>query len=158
MSTADRKLMVVTSKSTVRNHVNDVGHLTLMLCTCADGTQVKPLFIWPTEAKSVQVSHSALSGEIAEVWSEKGYMTSEIFEQWIMHFIEAINGTMIILVLFVNFNTYLLEIIIEKRRNSDGVSRTVLLIIDGHQSRLNSRALLTACCNNIVVLCLPSHI
>ena len=45
-----------------------------------------------------------------------------------------------------------------KRMESGGEHRPALLLVDGHKSRHNSQVLLDALCNNVIILCLPSHL
>ena len=95
---------------------------------------LKPFFIFPGSDISC-IPSGSFEKDVYTSFNTSAYMDEDQFQQWLSYFIKDIAD----------------------RRTRYGVVNTILLIIDGHSSRLNPSTVLTAACNDIVLFCLPSH-
>ena len=89
---AGLSLPVVTARKTVRTPAEQVEHVSLMLCTCADGTLLPPTFIWKEQGKTITPITPCLHEPAFEGFSDSGYMTTELFGSWLLHFCTKVNG------------------------------------------------------------------
>ena len=121
----------------MRRNTVGPGHLTLMMTSAADGSLLPTTFIHPGERGEItQIPIEAFpreSEEFSHAVQPSAYVDEEIFQSWLLRFILAI----------------------DKRREK---GEDVLLILDGHSSRLNVITLLTAAKHRVHILCLPSHL
>jgi hypothetical protein len=111
-------------------------HLTAVCVISATGTAFKPFVILPHLKCTKKLSESATDAHFAT--SQTGWMNRSLFTAWVIRFCAELS-------------LHCLTLPDEIRNES------VLLILDGHASRLNLKALtiLDAC--DVDVLCLPSH-
>ena len=87
------KVSQVTSRRAIRTAPVNLGHFTMMLMTCADGSQMIPMFIWSEESCTSQISTSTIQDEVIEQWSPNGYMTRELFQTWFTQFRRVLECT-----------------------------------------------------------------
>lgn len=104
--------------------------VTVELCFSASGQYIPPLLIFPRQRMKAELMDGAPPGAISAC-HKSGWMQSEIFVQWLKHFISHVRPT-----------------------NED----PVLLLLDGHASHTkNLEAITLARENNVVMLCFPPH-
>lgn len=104
-------------------------HITVVCCTNPLGSYIPPAFIFPRKNWKVELLEGAPTGSVGFP-QESGWMTGEIFQQWMKHF--------------------------EKYSNPSKDS-PVLLILDGHVSHKSWGVLNYAKQHGIILLCLPAH-
>lgn len=131
---ASRTIHLFTSRAVIRRNLVGDGHLTVLFTTNADGQIFKPFFIFPGTDLSC-IPSGSFQNDVYTSFNTSAYMDEEQFQQWLSCFIN--------------------EIASERLQN--GILKPILLIVDGHSSRLNPTTVLTAACHNIILLCLPSH-
>lgn len=102
---------------------------TIVSCCNASGRYVPPLIIFKGIRENPLLIRSAPAGTIVKL-SKTGWITSDIFYEWMKH-----------------FNVH-------RQKTPDGAT---LLILDGHISHLAIDTLKYAEQNKIVMVCLPSH-
>jgi hypothetical protein len=75
----------------VRRPMVNTGPFTLVLCSCANGSQMTPTFIWQSselnEVATVTSEHDAF-----EAATSTGYITTELFAEWFRKFVERVIG------------------------------------------------------------------
>ncbi|XP_031328936.1 uncharacterized protein LOC116159965 [Photinus pyralis] len=104
--------------------------ITAELCFSAAGNYVPPLLIFPRQRMKPELLDGAPPGTIAACHSS-GWMQSEIFVQWLRHFINHTKPT---------------------------ENDPVLLLLDGHASHTkNLEAIKLARESHVVLLCFPPH-
>lgn len=101
---------------------------TILACTSASGYVLPPLMIFPRKRAVPDKFKNGAVPNTLFANSSNGWITSEIYLQWLHFFCENIPPI-----------------------------RPVLLIVDGHSSHLSIEAIEFAKANSIHVLCLPSH-
>jgi len=128
-------------KKTISRRVSDYSiSATLMVCGSARGELMPPLFIFPGVYQLPGLLKDAPEGSMQTV-QESGWMTQEIFYEWIQKFIAFVAGKR---------GT-------EEDENGNMVPRKVLLVTDGHNSRISLKAALLARDNGVIILILPPH-
>ena len=127
----DAHVQIATSRKNIRIEIGELEHLTLLLTTNASGECLTPYFLFPAGISTVPTS--TIEGEDPLI-STKGdaYMDQELFKQFLSYFIDIAHA-----------------------RNP---GRPNLLILDGHNSRLDENTLTSAAVQGIHILCLPSHL
>ena len=100
---------------------------TLLCCVSASGQALPPFMIFPRKRMSDKLKVGSLPGNFFSC-SDNGWVTHELYLEWFRFFLANIPPT-----------------------------RPVLLIEDGHSSHISMEVIELARCNNIHVLCLPSH-
>ena len=127
----DAHIRVATSRQNIRIEIGNVDHLTLLLTTNAHGECLTPYFLFPAGVSTVPTS--IIEGEDPLI-SSKGevYMDQELFKQWLSYFIDAAH------------------------QQNPGCHN--LLLLDGHNSRLDENTIASAAVQGIHILCLPSHL
>lgn len=103
--------------------------ITLCGAINADGNSVPPLLIFPRKYFKEHMLKGAPNGSIGAA-SPSGWISSEIFVQWMKHFISYTHPT---------------------------ENMPVLLIMDNHNSHVSLEAIKLAKENNVVLLTLPPH-
>lgn len=106
------------------------ANTTFVCCMNGIGSFVPPMIIYKRGKMHPSLGRNAPVNSIISV-SESGYINSELFVQWLQHFIDHVRPT---------------------------ADRKVLLILDGHTSHsLNLKAITLARENYITLLQLPAH-
>jgi hypothetical protein len=104
--------------------------VTVEICFSAAGHYIPPLFVFPRVRMKPELMDRAPPGSVG-VPHASGWMQSDIFTQWLKHFITHTTPT---------------------------ATRPVLLILDGHKTHTaNLDVINLARENNITILCLPPH-
>ena len=104
-------------------------HLTVVCCMNAMGTFVPPAFIFPRKRMKNELMDNAPMGSKAYC-QLNGWMCSEIFVQWLEHFVHYTKAS--------NENK-------------------VLLLLDGHSSHKSLEVLQYAKDNGVILFCFPAH-
>lgn len=109
-------------------------HITLLLCICADWTFLKPMLIW----NLLNIPNDLMEYKNYFIWKyqESGWMTKELFSDWIDYFIECVNN---------------------KRKELCLNDERAVLVADGHLSRKNSQIIKKLNDNHIDLLILPPN-
>ena len=102
---------------------------TLMVAVSADGEKMPPFFIFQGKYLLSGLLQHAPAGSLSAV-QESGWMTQELFTEWLKRFVS-----------FVRSKT----------------KRQVLLVVDGHKSRVNLTTALFAKENGVDLLLIPPH-
>lgn len=105
------------------------AHVTLVACMGSLGQFVPPALIFPRKNYKAELFDGAPPGTL-EMCHDTGYMVSELFGQWMDHFIKYVKPSR---------------------------EQKVILIVDGHASHKSLDALMKAKENGVVILCLPPH-
>ena len=124
----------LSTSATVRKNLVGDGHLTALICANAAGSVLTPFFIFPGEDIACLPGGSLENAYMA--YNKSAYMDKELFQQWLSLMVSDIR---------------------ESRTDEEGNVRPALLLFDGHSSHLNSTTLMTAACQKLDILCLPSH-
>ena len=127
-------LKSVTTRQCVRVNLTH-DHITTLVTSNATGVQLQPYLIFPGLSTS-DIPNVIFENE--EVWanfSPSGWMDTERFQIWMLKFIMEV-----------------------KNRKDEDENEYTLLIVDGHNSRLNVNTMFTAAVNRIIVLVGPSHL
>ncbi|XP_047127267.1 tigger transposable element-derived protein 6-like [Hydra vulgaris] len=104
--------------------------VTVEICMSASGNFVPPLFVFPRVHMKSELMDAAPPSSIA-VCHPSGWMQSDIFVTWFMHFVKYANPIK---------------------------HDPVLLILDGHKTHTsNLKVINLARQNNVILLCLPPH-
>ncbi|CAI6356809.1 unnamed protein product [Macrosiphum euphorbiae] len=104
--------------------------VTVEICMNAAGTYMPPFFIFPRKRFNSEFMRNAPIGSIAE-FHQSGWMQKDIFEKWMVHFIQFSHATQ---------------------------DNPVLLLLDGHCTHTKSIELIQiARDNGVVLLCFPPH-
>lgn len=104
-------------------------HTTIVACMSSGGMYVPPSIIFPRKRFNPDLYDGAPIGTL-KLYNESGYMTSDLFVEWIQHFIDHVRPT---------------------------AEKKALLILDGHSSHKSYHALELAKKKSVVLLCLPAH-
>ena len=123
---------MATSRKNIRTEIGELEHITLMLTTNAAGSVVLPYFLFPAEVLSSAPLSTVDDEEVISSAKNNAYMDQQLFQEWLIHFINFV-----------------------KKRDPNGPH---LLILDGHNSRIDVDTLVTAAVHGIFILCLPSHL
>lgn len=103
---------------------------TVMLCACADGNLIPPMFVFPRVKDNPDLLRGAPVGSI-QVNNKSGWVVQDSFIQWLNHFIKY---------------------------STSSISHPCLLILDGHSTHIKSiEAINIARENGVHILCLPPH-
>lgn len=103
---------------------------TIVCCVSAAGVYVPPMIIFKRKRYTVELSNGAPPGTKVVI-SDSGYITSELFVNWLQHFINFVHPTQ---------------------------DRKVLLLLDGHTTHCkNMEALILAKEYGITMIQLPGH-
>ena len=132
---ADRNIRFITSRQYLnKESVKCDIHITLTLCTSANGHQIPPHFLFQKSAdKHLLVGTTTSTCDS----NDSGFQDEITFQTWVN--------------LFILFKQQWYT-----KQNID-VSLPLVLLLDGHLSHLNLNALFTAAKSNIIIVCLPSH-
>lgn len=103
-------------------------NFTIVGCVNVLGRSVPPAFIFPRKRMKAELMDGAPISSIA-FCQENGWMTTEIFVQWLQHFVQHVQPN----------------------------ENKVLLILDGHSSHKGLEVLEFAKENGIILFCLPPH-
>jgi len=100
------------------------------ICFSASGSYIPPLLIFPRVRLNPDFEEEAPPGSLV-VCHPSGWMQSEIFVQWLHHFIKHTHPTK---------------------------ENPILLLLDGHVTQVkNLEVIDVARKNNIVIICFPPH-
>ena len=126
-----------TVKNARRARITAIGHTTVCVATNAAGGVGAPFFLHQgVQATSVPTAPFERSFEVYTVHTESAFMTRDLFEQYIIRFVHGLH----------------------EEHLQEGGLRPILLVVDGHCSRLNPDLLFHCAVNQVVVLELPSHL
>ena len=126
-----------TVKNARRERDASIGHTTIALATNAAGAVGPTLFIHEgSVAMSVPTSAHNKDITVFTAHNETAYMNLTLFEQYVVRFIDVLR---------------------EKQAQS-GEKRSMLIIVDGHKSRLNGDLMFHCAVRSVVKLELPSHL
>lgn len=129
--------VVVTSVKAARRERVSVGHTTLTLSTNAVGDVGDALFIHEGSHLSAVPSATIKTDfTVFTEYNESAYMTRDLFERFLHRFADGLQS---------------------KQRMEAGV-RPILILLDGHNSRLNFNLLMSLAVRNVYLLELPSHL
>ncbi|XP_004209959.1 uncharacterized protein LOC101236424 [Hydra vulgaris] len=104
--------------------------VTVEIWMSASGNFVPPLFVFPRVHMKYELMDAAPPSLIA-VCHPSGWMQSNTFVTWFMHFVKYVSPTK---------------------------HEPVLLKLDGHKTHTSSLKVINlACQNNVILLCLPPH-
>ena len=132
---SDFALQFWSTRACVRaNMVNE--HLTVMLTSNATGILCQPYLIFSGENSLVIPSVMLENEEAWSTFAPSGWMDVERFQVWMLKFIDEV----------------------KKRKNDQEYDDYVLLMVDGHNSRLNADTIFTAAVNRVVILVGPSQL
>ena len=129
---ANMKLRVLTTRKCVRINLVTTDHLTVLITTNSVGSQIKPYLLFPGTDLSVVPDYALTHDECWTNYSPRGWMDIERFKVWMIKFVNEMKS----------------------RRNDE----YVLLLVDGHSSRMDASTMFTAASNRILVLVGPSHL
>ncbi|XP_022166412.1 tigger transposable element-derived protein 6-like [Myzus persicae] len=105
-------------------------NVTVTICFSASGSYIPPLLIFPRVRLNPDFEEEAPPGSLV-VCHPSGWMQSEIFVQWLHHFIKHTHPTK---------------------------ENPILLLLDGHVTHVkNLEVIDVARKNNIVIICFPPH-
>lgn len=104
-------------------------HVTAVCCMGTTGHFVPPALIFPRKNWKHELLDGAPVGTLGLV-QEKGWMTGEVFLQWLEHFCQHVKASL---------------------------EDKVLLVLDGHSSHKNLDVLEYAKTNGVIMVCLPPH-
>lgn len=104
-------------------------HVTVVCCMGTTGHFVPPALIFPRKNWKHELLDGAPVGTLGLV-QEKGWMTGEVFLQWLEHFCQHVKASL---------------------------EDKVLLVLDGHSSHKNLDVLEYAKTNGVIMVCLPPH-
>ena len=127
------KLRVLTTRKCVRVNLATTDHMTVLITTNAVGSQIQPYLLFPGTDMSVIPDYALTHDECWTNYSPRGWMDVERFKVWMIKFVDEM----------------------KTRRKDDDY---VLLLVDGHSSRMDPSTMFTAALNHIVVLVGPSHL
>jgi hypothetical protein len=132
---SDLNLKFWSSRACVRvNMANQ--HVTVLITSNASDFFCQPYLIFPGENTSVIPSVILENEEVWSTFAVSGWMDVERFQGWMLKFISDV----------------------KKRKSEEEKDDYVLLIVDGHNSRLNSDTMFTAAINRVIVLVGPSQL
>ena len=120
------------SKAVRRTIADNKEWMSIMTCISATGSYIPNLYIFKRKTKpKIDYIQNCEVGAVM-TYQENGYMTAEIFLEWLVHFKNSIPG---------------------------GISKENkhLLIVDGHSSHVTSEAIQFGIENGLDILTLPSH-
>ena len=120
------------SKAVRRTIADNREWMSIMTCISAIGSYIPNLYIFKRKTKpKIDYIQNCEVGAVM-TYQENGYMTAEIFLEWLVHFKNSIPG---------------------------GISKENkhLLIVDGHSSHVTSEAIQFGIENGLDILTLPSH-
>lgn len=104
-------------------------HLTVVCCMNAVGTFVPPGLIFPRKNMKHELMDNAPVGAVGFT-QENGWMNSNVFIQWMKHFVKFVKPT---------------------------TDRKVLLLLDGHGSHKSLEVIEYAKSHGIILFCFPPH-
>lgn len=104
-------------------------HVTMVCCMSTVGHFIPPALIFPRKRWKNELIDGAPLGTLG-LTQENGWMTGDVFLQWLEHF---------------------------RKYAKPNLDEKVLLIVDGHSSHKSLQVLTYAKNNGIVMLCLPPH-
>lgn len=131
----DATVKIATSRQQIRYEIGNIDHLTMMLLTNAKEEQGIKYILYPGSVANIDPTSALSSDDRTDLVSSSkadAYMDHHLFQEWLFHTIDF----------FKKWNP----------------NRPNLLILDGHNSRLNVNTLVTAAMNNVEILCLPSYL
>jgi len=118
------------SKNVWSKSVEASFHLTLVACVGASGFVVPPMFIVPGKRLNRDVLDSCpIAGSVVSV-SPRGFMNSNLFIQWLVHFENNVPGD---------------------------VKRPIVLVYDGYGSHYNEDIILKAIQIKVILILLPAN-
>jgi hypothetical protein len=103
--------------------------MTIICCMNAAGTYIPPFMIFPRKRMNMTLLNDTPPGTVGVV-SASGWTTSEIFLQWLQHFIDYAKPT-------------------EQKK--------VVLLLNGHSSHKSLQAIEIARQNNVMIVCFSPH-
>lgn len=104
-------------------------HVTVVGCIGSSGQCVPPALIFPRKTFNANLYDGAPPGTL-KMYQDTGYMTGELFIEWMNYFI---------------------------RYTKPSLEEKVLLLLDGHSSHKTVDALELAKKSGVILLCLPPH-
>lgn len=104
-------------------------HCTVVCCMNAAGCFVPPAIIYPRKRWKAELGDGAPTGTL-NICQESGWMTSDLFKQWLEHFVAHVSPT---------------------------TENKVLLLLDGHSSHKAFDVITYARQHGIILLCFPPH-
>ena len=137
---SDMNLHFASTRENIQGDLSN-DHVTALLTTCADGTPYPPYLLFPGTDTSVIPNIVQENKKL--IWanfSEAGWMDETRFQVFILMFLQELK---------------------ERSKQSDlllPLSEFHLLLVDGHNSRLNSSTLFTCMMNCLIVFCGPSNL
>ncbi|KAJ4449896.1 hypothetical protein ANN_01302 [Periplaneta americana] len=126
-----RKIFAAKGKKTVGclTSAERGQHVTAVCCMGTSGHFVPPALIFPSKNWKHELLDGTPVGTLGLV-QEKGWMTGEVFLQWLEHFFQHVKASL---------------------------EDKVLLVLDGHSSHKNLDVLEYAKTNGVIMICLPPH-
>ena len=103
--------------------------VTIVCCMNAVGTYIPPFLIFPRKRMNDLLMNDTPFGSVGVV-SDSGWTSSEIFLQWLQHFIDHVKP---------------------------GEEKKMILLLDGHSSHKSLAAVVMARENHVSLVCLPPH-
>ena len=132
---SNMKVKFATTRKTIRSNLSH-DHITIMITSNVLGMIAPGYFLFPgTDIFAIP----KVIAEREDQWSNvspNGYMDEERFQYWMGHFLAFI----------------------KKNQNNDENNDFKLLIVDGHNSRLNPSIIFTAALNRLIVFVGPSNL
>ena len=104
-------------------------HCTIVCCMSSAGTFIPPSVIFPRKRWKPELGDSGPPGTL-NLCQENGWMTGELFQEWLKHFV-----------------TYA----------APSPDNKVLLLLDGHSSHKNYEAVKYAREKGVILMCFPPH-
>ena len=141
LSVANKKFNVYTSRQTARVDLSDAqGHVTCCLTTSASGAKMAPFVIFQGKSHAdvpASIDDTDEDGEpfMTVAVQENGYMDDVGFQLFVDHFLAGL----------------------ERACGPFPARGTHLLIVDGHNSRLQPTQIVKLAMSGVVVYCIPSH-
>ena len=118
----------------ISENLDGDGHLAALNCANAAGSALTPFFIFLGEDIACLPVGSLENAYMA--YNKSAYMDKELFHLWLSLMVLDIRESQIV---------------------EEGNVCPALLLFDGHSSHLHSTTLMTAACQKLDILCLPSH-
>ena len=104
-------------------------HSTVVCCMCSAGNFIPPCIIFPRKRWKQKLGDNGPPGTL-NLCQENGWMTGELFFQWLQHFVKYA---------------------------APSPDNNVLLLVDGHPSHKFYEAVKYARQNGVVLVCFPPH-
>lgn len=132
---SDLNVKFLTNRACVRANMTN-EHITVLITSNAGGFLIHPYLIFPGTNISVIPNIILENEEVWPTFASSGWMDVERFQGWILKFINEV----------------------KQRKEEEEKDEYTLLIVDGHNSRLNADTIFTAAINRVIVLVGPSQL